>query len=340
MSGIASCDSTLAKMSASSSSGRRRSGEVGSIAGRAVVDWPDGLSSRRSWRQRVETKKASSAEASAFELARDCRTDVWVVALSPQGTCAVLQLCEGLECKSRPSSIRTLFRFDGSLTTSFQAMDHGGMDHGGHTNHGGGHGGMSEPMACKMSMIWNTDPVGHCLVFPLLQITRSTIVLYLTAIVLLAIAAEYLRLSLSTFDRNLRSNLRGGGSATLSSSTPALGVPGPSSSRPNTPGNLRRPSGFGATDQGGEEALLGGGPKGTRYWGFVRLPWVIQLRRSVGYTALVALGYYLHLLVMSYNAQIIAAVLFGIFLGHFIFQRHIDLSAGEGADEGKGLQCH
>lgn len=33
----------------------------------------------------------------------------------------------------------------------------------------------------QMSMIWNTDPVGHCLVFPSLQITRSTIVLYLTA---------------------------------------------------------------------------------------------------------------------------------------------------------------
>lgn len=33
----------------------------------------------------------------------------------------------------------------------------------------------------QMSMIWNTDPVGHCLVFPALQITKSTVVLYLAA---------------------------------------------------------------------------------------------------------------------------------------------------------------
>ncbi|GAA6018801.1 hypothetical protein JCM8202_002239 [Rhodotorula sphaerocarpa] len=207
-------------------------------------------------------------------------------------------------------------------------MDHGGMDHGG-----------AGAMACKMSMIWNTDPVGHCLVFPSLQITAGTVVPYLTAIILLAVAAEYLRLSLSTFDRNLRSNLRGGGSAALSAATPSLNV-NAALSRPGTPVPPRRPSGFGATDDGGEALLGAGGTRAGRYWGFVRLPWVIQLRRSFGYTSLVALGYYLHLLVMSYNAQIIAAVLFGIFLGHFIFHRHIDLSGGEGPDEGKGLQCH
>lgn len=33
----------------------------------------------------------------------------------------------------------------------------------------------------QMSMIWNTDPVGHCLVFPSLQITKSTVVFYLVA---------------------------------------------------------------------------------------------------------------------------------------------------------------
>ncbi|GAA5964020.1 hypothetical protein JCM8115_000872 [Rhodotorula mucilaginosa] len=218
-------------------------------------------------------------------------------------------------------------------------MDHGGMDHGGHSGHGGG----MDPMACKMSMIWNTDPVGHCLVFPSLQITKSTVVFYLVAIVLLGVAAEWLRLSLTTFDRNLRSNLRGGGSNPLGggggSSTPGLG--GNGLSRANTPAALRRPSGFGATDNAGEEALLGGGGnKSGRYWGVVRLPWLLQLRRSLGYVLMVALGYYLHLLVMTYNAQIIMAVLSGIFLGHFIFHRHVDLSAYEGAEEGKGLQCH
>ncbi|BGP57521.1 copper transpport protein [Rhodotorula sphaerocarpa] len=183
------------------------------------------------------------------------------------------------------------------------------MDHGGHMDHGGMDHGGAGAMACK--------------------ITAGTVVPYLTAIILLAVAAEYLRLSLSTFDRNLRSNLRGGGSAALSAATPSLNV-NAALSRPGTPVPPRRPSGFGATDDGGEALLGAGGTRAGRYWGFV----------SFGYTSLVALGYYLHLLVMSYNAQIIAAVLFGIFLGHFIFHRHIDLSGGEGPDEGKGLQCH
>lgn len=143
-----------------------------------------------------------------------------------------------------------------------------------------------------MSMIWNTDPVGHCLVFPSLQITKSTVAFYLVAselvrischrtqlaeppllaVVLLGVAAEWLRLSLTTFDRNLRSNLRGGGSNSFGagggSSTPVLG--GNGLSRANTPAALRRPSGFGATDNSGEEALLGGGgSKSGRYWGIM-----------------------------------------------------------------------
>lgn len=89
------------------------------------------------------------------------------------------------------------------------------MDHGGHMDHGGMDHGDAGAMACKvrpvplhaphllpssghsarqgvdhtlmtrtfpqMSMIWNTDPVGHCLVFPSLQITPGTVVPYLTA---------------------------------------------------------------------------------------------------------------------------------------------------------------
>lgn len=38
-----------------------------------------------------------------------------------------------------------------SLSLSI-AMDHGGMDHGGHAGHGGGSGGGMDPMACKVSL--------------------------------------------------------------------------------------------------------------------------------------------------------------------------------------------
>ncbi|BGP72981.1 copper transpport protein [Rhodotorula toruloides] len=215
-------------------------------------------------------------------------------------------------------------------------MDHGGMDHGGHAGHGDMPSDSPHAMACKMSMLWNTDPVGHCLVFPSLQITQSSVVPYLAAIVLLSMLCEYLRLSLSSFDRALRSNLRGGAypppSRIDGASTPRLGTPA---------GGLRRTSALGLPTDLSEEALLGGGAHGSRarYWGVVRLPWTVQLRRSLHYVAHISLSFYIMLLVMSYNAQIIFSIILGAFLGHFIFQRSIDLGAS-GEDEPKGLQCH
>lgn len=109
-------------------------------------------------------------------------------------------------------------------------------------------------------------------------------------------ATEYLRLSLTSFDRALRSNLRGGGLAALAVSSggdasPSLGVVDRRPSRVNTP--ARRGSVFpGAVAvEGSEEALLGGGLRGgARYYGVVRLPWFIQLRRSGGYALHVALS--------------------------------------------------
>ncbi|GAA5853691.1 hypothetical protein JCM8547_007414 [Rhodosporidiobolus lusitaniae] len=216
------------------------------------------------------------------------------------------------------------------------------MDHGDHSGHGGMEHdmpGMGHAVPCKMSMVANSDPYGVCLVFPALQIgqTGLSLLFWLSFVTLVSIFCEYLRLSLSTFDRALRSNLRGGLGPSPSYSQPSSsGTP-----RPRSPVG-RRPSAF--TD--GEEALLGGGRggagpggQGARYWGVVRLPWLVQARRSAGYAVHVALTFYIMLLVMSYNAQIIGAVILGAFLGHFLFQRRIDLDAPDELD-GKGLACH
>ncbi|GAA5837260.1 hypothetical protein JCM11251_004948 [Rhodosporidiobolus azoricus] len=217
-------------------------------------------------------------------------------------------------------------------------MDHGGMDHGGHDMPMPGHGDHS--MACKMNMVWNTDPVGVCLVFPSLQIhSQASVLFWLIALVLLSMSCEYLRLSLLTFDRNLRSHLRGGGAAALvSSSNSSMRDGATTPTRSSTPSGLRRPSGF-RDDGASEEGLLGRGAGGSRYWGVIRLPWFVQFRRSLGYAAHVALTFYIMLLVMTYNAQIIGAIVLGAFLGHFIFQRNIDLGAVDDG-ETKGLQCH
>ncbi|BGP26897.1 copper transporter [Rhodotorula toruloides] len=215
-------------------------------------------------------------------------------------------------------------------------MDHGGVDHGAHAGHVGMPAASPHAMACKMSMLWNTDPVGHCLVVPSLQITQSSVIPYLAAIVLLSMLCEYLRLSLSSFDRALRSNLRGGAYPTPSR------IDGTNTPRLGTPAGLRRTSTLGLPTDMNEEALLGGGAQAARarYWGVVRLPWTVQLRRSLHYVAHISLSFYIMLLVMSYNAQIIFSIILGAFLGHFLFQRSIDLGAGAGEDEPKGLQCH
>ncbi|GAA6062241.1 hypothetical protein JCM10212_000820 [Sporobolomyces blumeae] len=242
-------------------------------------------------------------------------------------------------------------------------MDHGGGHHSmpmpdmpGH----GGHGGTDMP--CTMSMVFNADPVGVCLVFERLQIRSvSQVVPWMLFIVLVSIACEYCRLTLQTFDRQLRSQYRGG--AFSQPSIPALpstshgsaSLGGTSSQSPrvglglNTPGG--RTVGMGALlgAGGGGGAARGRGGDGSedaillergRLWGTVRLPWSVQTRRSLFYVAHVALSFYVMLLVMSYNLQIIGAILVGAFVGHFAFQRNFDLGGDDGDVASKGMQCH
>ncbi|ORY84659.1 Ctr copper transporter family-domain-containing protein [Leucosporidium creatinivorum] len=187
------------------------------------------------------------------------------------------------------------------------------------------------PMRCKMSMVWNTEPHGICLVFPFLQIQRSTssLIFWLSFLALLSVFFEWSRLYAGSLDRQLRSTLRGAG-GNLAAAGAAVGTSTPRS------GQARRPSS--ALGDASEEALLGG--RSRQAWGSVRLPVSIQTRRSLLYTLNLAISFYLMLIIMTYNAQCIGAVLFGAFVGHFIFQRNFDLAAGGGEDDGKGLSCH
>ncbi|GAA5853176.1 hypothetical protein JCM5353_001687 [Sporobolomyces roseus] len=206
------------------------------------------------------------------------------------------------------------------------------MDHGDH--HMPSHG-----MPCTMNMVFNYDPIGVCLVFERLQIkSAGEVVPYLLLIVMISVLCEYLRLSLQSLDRQLRSQFRGG----------AFSQPNPLPNQPssavgttprvglglNTPGGRR----VGMATDGTEETLIG---RGGRYYGTVkcsRLPWSIQTRRSLYYVAHVALTFYIMLLVMSYNLQIIASILIGAFVGHFSFQRNLDLGGDD--TDGKGINCH
>ncbi|GAA5848495.1 hypothetical protein JCM3766R1_005667 [Sporobolomyces carnicolor] len=221
------------------------------------------------------------------------------------------------------------------------------MDHGGHDmpmpdipHHG---------LACSMNMVFNSNPVGVCLVFESLQIRSvAQVVPYLVLVTFISILCEWVRLSLQSFDRQLRSQYRGGAfqpnssitGAPSSSAAPGLGAVttprGGVGLGLNTPGGRR----VGMATDGTEETLFarGGGP--SRTFGTVRLPWSLQIRRSLYYVVHVALTFYIMLLVMSYNLQIIVSILFGAFVGHFTFQRNFDLGGGGDELDGKGINCH
>ncbi|GAA5909762.1 copper transporter family protein [Sporobolomyces salmoneus] len=213
------------------------------------------------------------------------------------------------------------------------------MDHGGH--HMPTPDSPHRSLPCTMNMVFNLDPVGICLVFESLQIkSKSQVVPYLLLVTFISILCEWIRLSLQSFDRQLRSQYRGG--AFQPSSIPPLpssssSVSGPSGTPRvglglNTPGGRR----VGMND-GSEEGLM---LRGGRVFGTVRLPWSIQTRRSLYYVVHVALTFYIMLLVMSYNLQIIASILLGAFVGHFTFQRNFDLGGGGDELDGKGINCH
>ncbi|GAA5984950.1 hypothetical protein JCM5350_000074 [Sporobolomyces pararoseus] len=222
------------------------------------------------------------------------------------------------------------------------------MDHGGHhmpmpdmPQHG---------LPCSMNMVFNTNPIGVCLVFESLQIKSvGEVVPYLLLVAMISIFCEWIRLSIQSFDRQLRSQFRGG----AFQPSQILSIPPPSSSSSsscsngtgntsrvglglNTPGGRR----VGMSTDGTEETLINLRGAG-RTFGTVRLPWSIQTRRSLFYVIHIALTFYIMLLVMSYNLQIIASILIGAFVGHFTFQRSFDLGGGGGDDmDGKGINCH
>jgi len=179
-------------------------------------------------------------------------------------------------------------------------------------------------------MLWNTDPTGICLVFPSLQITgTSSLVFYLLFLVALSVLFEYTRLAALASDRALRADLR-------RQTYPLAAQP---AARAPSPAGSLRPSPISPTYASDQESLLGPAAAGGKRWGAVRLPCELQAKRSAWYSANMALSFYLMLVVMSYNAWLIGAMLFGAGFGHFVFTRQFDLDSVGVEDEGKAI-CH
>ncbi|KAG0147094.1 hypothetical protein CROQUDRAFT_656577 [Cronartium quercuum f. sp. fusiforme G11] len=169
---------------------------------------------------------------------------------------------------------------------------------------------------CHMNMIFNWDPTGTCIVFRQFYVSgTASLVMYMLLLFLLALGYEYMRLATTRFDSMTRIKLG------LDSNSKRFAKRGTSE-----PSGRRSPPSSSSSDNNLDFS---------KAWGKVAVPKHIQLTRSLFYVANIAVSFFLMLVVMTYNAQIIAAVLAGAFVGHFLFHRELNYEDG-----GKGMACH
>lgn len=191
-------------------------------------------------------------------------------------------------------------------------MDHSTMDHSMH------HDMDTNAMRrCSMNMIFNWDATGTCIVFRRFYVSGTTsLIIYMILLFLLSIGYEYMRLAATRYDcmtrikLGMESNSKRTGKRTGGTDTPNRNLSSASSSSNENHESIKA-------------------------WGKVVVPKHLQLTRSLFYVANIAVSFFLMLVVMTYNAQIIAAVLAGAFVGHFIFHRELSYEDG-----GKGMACH
>lgn len=163
-----------------------------------------------------------------------------------------------------------------------------------------------------MNMVFNSDPMGTCIVFRQFYVSGTAALLgYWILLFLLAVGYEYLRLATARFDAvtRIKLSLQASSRRGLQRSANRIG------NSPVTENLLDSTSGM--------------------MWGKVAVPRRIQLTRSLFYLSNVAMSFFLMLVVMTYNAQIIAAVLAGAFVGHFLFHRELSIDEND-----KGMACH
>jgi len=191
--------------------------------------------------------------------------------------------------------------------------------------HHGAHGAHDMAMAprCKMNMLWNTDIIDTCIVFRSWHITSKAAFIYSCfAIVALCILYEYLRGFQRTLDYRIAVSLS----------------KGKRRSRSSGPGNSGRSSPAGQGNL--EETGLLSGQKRTSASG-TPVPPVSRALRAGVYGATVFLSFFLMLVFMTYNAYLIASVVIGAAVGHYIFGSTMDVDAMlSDSNSTKGMACH
>ncbi|KAL0956619.1 hypothetical protein HGRIS_002754 [Hohenbuehelia grisea] len=195
-------------------------------------------------------------------------------------------------------------------------MNHG--DHGGHGGHGG-HGDMPMPgPQCAMQMLWNTQIIDTCIVFPGWHIhSKSSFVLSFFAIVVLGVFYEYLRAFQRNVDLRIAASITGKGKGKYRA-------------------RARSSSGRNSPENSSEEAGLLSGQVLKPSVSGIPVPPMLRALRATLYGATVFLSFFLMLVFMTYNAYLIIAVVAGAAIGHFVFGSHMEVDS----TSGKGMACH
>ncbi|KAF4598037.1 Copper transport protein [Pleurotus pulmonarius] len=192
------------------------------------------------------------------------------------------------------------------------------MNHGDH----GGHDMPMEPM-CTMHMLWNTQIIDTCIIFPSWHIrSKAAFVFSFLIIVALGVFYEYLRAFSRNVDLRIAASLARGGKG----------------KNRIVLGGSRSGSGRSTPEEDSDEAGLLSGRTLRPVATGAPVPLTLRILRAVLYGATVFLSFFLMLVFMTYNAYLVLAVVGGAAIGHFVFNSHIDLDAVSA--NGKGMACH
>ncbi|KAH6897536.1 Ctr copper transporter family-domain-containing protein [Coprinopsis sp. MPI-PUGE-AT-0042] len=195
-------------------------------------------------------------------------------------------------------------------------MNHG--DHGGHDMPG-----HDMPVVrCSMHMLWNTEIENTCIVFKSWHISsRTAFVASCVVIIALCVFHEWLRVFQKKLDFQIAQRLH----------KKAVGTGGISIGESST----RRDD---ASVE--EDGLLTGRLLRNAVTGAV-VPQSSRIMRASVYGATVFISFFLMLVFMTYNAYLIASVVFGAALGHYVFGATMNTEAIlHDLGDDKGMACH
>jgi len=181
------------------------------------------------------------------------------------------------------------------------------------------HNAAEDMPKCKMYMLWNTNILDTCIVFPWWHVrSNAFFVGSCFAIVFLGVFYEYLRAFSKSVDKRIASALVASGKGKKRSASETR-------------------SGRSSPDE--DAGLLTGRRVFKIASAGTPVPFALRVLRASLYGVQIFLSFFLMLVFMTYNAYLILATVFGAALGHFMFSSTINIDAVLG-EESKGMACH